>query len=639
MEQLRLLLIEDNPDDSQLVLREVRRGGYDPLYHRVETADAMAAALQDRTWDLVISDFSLPEFSGPQALAVLKQSKLDIPFLIVSGTVGEETAVAALKAGAHDFLSKNNLQRLLPAIQRELREAAGRAESRLAQERLRESEEALAAVFTASPLPIFTVDVGGCITSWNHAAESAFGWTEQEVAGKRPALALGTGPGGNAWCDAVLSGAVVTRSELTGSRRNGSPITTLVFAAPLHSATGAVTGGVAILNDVTDQRALEEQLRQAQKMEAIGRLAGGIAHDFNNILTAIQGYGALLLGEFPPDSEQHRDVEGIMDSAARAAAFTRQLLTFSRKQVTQPEVLDPNELVSSLLNMLGRVIGTGYTLTFEPGTAVGNIYGDRGQIGQVIMNLVVNARDAMPDGGVITITSTREVRRPEGHVRADGSIPDGPYTAFHICDRGMGMTDDTIEHIFEPFFTTKEASKGTGLGLSTVYGIVAQHNGFMCVRSRQGEGSDFGVYFAEHAGSVSQERTARAHETAADSAKVLVVEDDPAIRKLIRRALENAGFTVRAAEDGAVAMLEVERDPDIDLIVTDLMLPGMTGIEVISRSTQINPRIKSVLISGYSSEDFVLSSEISFLEKPFTPDELLTVVRRILDSRPAHRTG
>ncbi|HEX6693088.1 MAG TPA: response regulator [Longimicrobiales bacterium] len=629
MKPLRLLLVEDNPDDALLVLREIRRGGYEVEHVRVEGAEDMLRALDTGKWDLIVSDFSLPSFDAPAAVRTLKSTQLDIPIIIVSGTVGEDTAVAALKAGAHDFLSKGNLNRLVPAIDRELREAASRRDRRIAQARLRESEEALSAIFGASPLPIISVDVRGCITAWNHAAEGTFGWSEQEALGQHASI-LGQSAHRNLLGE-VLRGETVVRAEIKGQRRDGGKLVMLVSASPLHGPDSQVTGAVAIINDITEQRALEEQLRQAQKMEAVGRLAGGIAHDFNNILTAIQGYGTLLQEELPADSPHRADVDGILDATTRAASFTRQLLAFSRKQVTQPEHLEPNELISGLQRMLSRLIGTGYTLDFQPGDDSPPIFADRGQISQVIMNLVVNARDSMPGGGTIRIETSRAAGPPKDYIRGEGRIANGPYSVISVRDTGHGIPPEIQELIFEPFFTTKDASKGTGLGLSTVYGIVVQHGGVLCLDSGP-DGTEFRLHIPESR-VVTERRPLHSLPARGTTggATIVLVEDDAGIRNLVQRALLRRGFRVHAASNAEEGLELIRNHPETDVLITDLMLEGMTGAELVTAVAEISPGIRSVLVSGYSATDLALSPDASFIQKPFSPDEVIAAVRRLLE--------
>jgi two-component system, cell cycle sensor histidine kinase and response regulator CckA len=609
---LRVLFVEDREDDVLLVLREMQSAGFRVQHKRVETEEDMRQALRDQEWDAIISDFAMPRFSGPAALAVLQESRLDLPFIMVSGTVGEETAVAALKGGAHDFLSKHNLKRFTPALERELREARSRRDRRRAEERLRESEALLDAVFRASLLPIVTVDLDELVTSWNPAAERVLGWSAEEMIGRKPPF------------------PIADKDELVRERKDGTPIRMTVSASQLEDRSGNVSGTVAIITDITKQRALEEQFRQAQKMEAVGLLAGGIAHDFNNILTAIQGYATLTLSDLPKDSEHYQDVQEILDAALRAASFTRQLLAFSRKQVTQPEVLDANELLSHMRNMLGRVIGESYVLRFELGENVGTIFSDRGNIEQVVMNLVVNARDAMPEGGTITIRTERSMTLPQNAFHGDDGAANGPYTVLRVGDSGHGMKPEVMARIFEPFYTTKESGKGTGLGLSTVYGIVVQNRGSVTVESQIGRGTEFSIYLPEAAPATRRAEMAAAPmdpSVARLAPCCLLVEDDVIVRRLLQKTMARAGFNVLTARDAAEALEILNRQIRVDVLVTDMMLPGMNGAELIEQAKVLVPGIKTVLVSGYSSEDLELPADYAFLEKPFTPDALITTLR------------
>jgi two-component system, cell cycle sensor histidine kinase and response regulator CckA len=607
--ELSVLFVEDREDDVMLVMRELRSAGFKVDYKRVETEADMRRALDDREWHVVISDFAMPKFSGPAALAVLKETQHDIPFIMVSGTVGEETAVAALKAGAHDFLSKHNLKRFIPALERELREARSRAERRRAEERLRESEAALDALFRASPLPIVTLDLQELVTSWNPAAERVLGWSAQEMMGKQPPF------------------RIADRDELLRTRKDGTPIRMTVSASPLADRSGSISGTVAIITDITKQRALEEQFRQAQKMEAVGLLAGGIAHDFNNILTAIQGYATLTLSDLPKESEHYQDVQEILDAALRAASFTRQLLAFSRKQVTQPEVLDANELLSNMRNMLSRVIGESYVVRLQLSPEAGPIFSDRGQIEQVVMNLVVNARDAMPHGGSIVVRTGRSLTAPENCFHGDDAVMIGPYTALHVRDTGHGMNPDVLARIFEPFYTTKEAGKGTGLGLSTVYGIVVQNRGLLAVDTAVGKGAEFSIYLPEVASAARLEPEPAKAAGPDAVACCLLVEDDLIVRRLLQKTLGRAGFSVVTASDANEALEILRSKSPIDVLISDMMLPGMNGAALIEEAKRTVPGIKTVLVSGYSSADLEIPTDYAFLEKPFTPDALIATLR------------
>jgi nitrogen-specific signal transduction histidine kinase/ActR/RegA family two-component response regulator len=384
----------------------------------------------------------------------------------------------------------------------------------------------------------------------------------------------------------------------------------------------------------------EDQLRQSQKMEAIGRLAGGVAHDFNNMLTAIRGYSDLLLLRLDDGSPMRREVEEIQKAGERASSLTRQLLAFSRKQVLQPKTIDLNEIIANLHGMMHRLIGEEIDLVTVLKPDLGLVLVDPGQVEQVIMNLVVNARDAMPRGGKVTIETT-DIFLGEGYSQEHRIVKPGAYVKLTISDTGCGMTQDVKSHLFEPFFTTKEKGKGTGLGLSTVYGIVKQSGGYVWVYSELGRGTTFKVYFPRQDQS-GAEAHAEPHAGygafPAGRETVLVVEDEELLRVLIRQVLQESGYTVLVASDGeeAVEVASASRFP-IHLMITDVIMPKMDGREAARALEKVFPGIATLYMSGYTDEAIVsygvLESGLSFLEKPFTPDALLRKVREVLKKR------
>jgi two-component system cell cycle sensor histidine kinase/response regulator CckA len=390
------------------------------------------------------------------------------------------------------------------------------------------------------------------------------------------------------------------------------------------------------VRDITERRRLEQQLLQAQKMEAVGRLAGGVAHDFNNLLAVITGYGEIVHRQLAGDDPLKAKVAQILKAAERAAGLTRQLLAFGRKQVLQPKIVDLNAIVSGMEKMLRRVIGEDVELATRPAPDLGSVRADPGQIEQVLMNLAVNARDAMPEGGRITI-ETRNADLDAEYAAAHPPTQRGPYVLLVVTDTGLGMDAATQAQIFEPFFTTKEVGKGTGLGLSTVYGIVKQSGGFVWVYSEVGVGTTLKIYLPrvdEQAPVVQQERPGpllRGAET------VLLVEDEASLREMLREALEANGYFVLVAQDGAEALqiAEAHAGP-IQIMVTDVIMPGMTGPKIVELVEQIRPEMKVLYISGYSDESVVRHGLIgpgrAFLGKPFGPEALLRKVRETLDA-------
>jgi len=393
--------------------------------------------------------------------------------------------------------------------------------------------------------------------------------------------------------------------------------------------------------DVTERRALEQQLRQSQKMEAVGRLAGGIAHDFNNLLMVISGYSEFLLDRLGPEPAVRGPAQEIASAAVRATSLTRQLLAFSRKQMLAPKILDLNGVVAENLKMLNRVIGEDIDLVMAPASGLGTVRADAGQIEQVIMNLAVNARDAMPSGGKLTI-ETSNISLDEESARLHPSLKPGNYVMLAISDTGAGMDSETQSHIFEPFFTTK-GTKGTGLGLSTVYGIVKQSGGYIWVYSEAGKGTTFKIYLPRVAETVdSAAAVAAPAESASDEQEnetILLVEDEANLRYLARQFLEKQGYHVIEAADGAVAIqIAVAHPAVIHLLLTDVIMPGMNGRELAQRITEIRPNIKVLYMSGYTENvigrNGTLDAGVRLLQKPFTLRDLKSKVREVLDSTP-----
>ena len=380
----------------------------------------------------------------------------------------------------------------------------------------------------------------------------------------------------------------------------------------------------------------EDQLRQAQKLEALGRLAGGIAHDFNNLLTAILGYGSLVRGRLGPDSPSMRDLEEILRAADRAARLTRQLLAFSRQQVLEPRVLDLNAVVTDLDRMLRRLIGEDIDLVTAPAEGLGRIKADPGQLEQVLLNLIVNSRDAMPGGGKLTI-ETADVDLDEGPARARADVAPGHYVMLAVSDTGCGMSPEVRARMFEPFFTTREMGRGTGLGLSTVHGIVKQSDGHIEVYSEPGRGTTIKIYFprAEEPLEVL-ERPSPAATRIEGTETILLVEDEEMIRRMLTQSLELLGYAVIEACDGSEAIAACEwRDRPVDLLITDVIMPLMNGPELVQRIAAIRPDLRVLFMSGYTDRALIHQglrrSGTAFLQKPFTPEALARKIREILD--------
>ena len=489
----RILCLEDNFADQELLEHTLASDGLVCEFVHATTKDEFEKALAHASFDLIISDFGLPAYNGMAALATARDVQANTPFVFVSGTIGEERAVESLRNGATDYVLKDRRDRLVSAVRRALRESQERADRRHAEEQVRIQATALEAAANG----IFITDRNGKILSANKAFCTASGHALEEVMGKTPAfLKSGKHPPEfyrDLW-RTVLSGRV-WQGEVTNRRKDGAPYDEDVTITPVHDSGGQISHFIAVTQDITWRKQLEEQLRQSQKMEAIGQLAGGVAHDFNNLLTIILCNASAALSCADQIGDETREcLKQVSAASLRAADLTRQLLTFSRKQAMQLQPLDLNEVLGPLAKMLRRIIGEHVELCCPHGGSPAFVQADAGMMEQVIFNLAVNARDAMPRGGQLMMTA-KNVTLDERQVKAHPEAQSGEFVLLSVSDTGTGISPEHLTRIFEPFFTTKEAGKGTGLGLATVYGIVKQHRGWIEVRSRLGEGTTFDIYF------------------------------------------------------------------------------------------------------------------------------------------------
>jgi PAS domain S-box-containing protein len=518
-----------------------------------------------------------------------------------------------------------------------------------AEEALRETNETLRTLIQASPLGIAVTDQTEKLRIWNPAAERIFGWKAHEVIGRAlPATARPNGPDElHVLTTRALRGEALTGVEVACQKRDATPIDLSLSMAPLRDARGDISGAMALVADITERKVaeeqktqLKEQLRQSQKMEAIGQLAGGIAHDFNNLLTAVSGYAELLQGRFEASDPNRYYADEILKSSNRASLLTRQLLAFSRRQVLQPRVLDLNSVVHGVEGLLRRLIGDHLELVTSLDPAIGLVKADQGQIEQIIMNLAVNARDAMPQRGTLRI-ETQNVELGEEYLRLHGRVRSGPHVMLAVSDTGCGMSSDVQSHLFEPFFTTKSKDKGTGLGLATVYGIVKQSEGDVWVQSELGSGTTFRIYLprvfeAEEPArrDLPRARPQRGTET------ILLAEDSEVVRRLLRELLTQNGYRVLEAANGEDAVRASRNyDGTIHLLVTDMVMPQMSGRELAAALKPERPGLKVLYMSGYTEEAIakhgVLDPGTTFLEKPFSPESLAKAVREILESQGA----
>ena len=510
---LRVLIIEDSEDDTALLVRELRRGGYDVTFERVDSPGTLDEAVGKTEWDVVICDYSMPHFSGTDALRLLRKKGSEVPFIFLSGTIGEETAVAALKQGAQDYLMKDNMKRLIPAIQRELREKEERQQ----------------------------------------------------------------------------------------------------------------------------RKDLEQRVQRLEKFEPIGRLAGGIAHDFNNALGVILGWAQL--GEEKAEAVSRQQLREtfhkIGDAARHSAGLTSQLLAFARRQVLQPRILNLNELISETTTLLQSAVGARIEFRVALAPDLSSIRADPTRIHQVLLNLCLNARDAMSQGGRILL-ETQNVEIQEEFCKKYPYAKPGKYVLLSVSDTGVGMNEATLDHIFEPFFTTKEMGKGTGLGLATVYGIVKQHEGFLNVVSEPGQGSTFLAYFPASLEVQQLPEAPRPNHARGGHETILLAEDNEALQELTLRTLEGLGYLVIAVSNGEEAVQELTANRNrIDMVILDVAMPVLDGTEAYLQMREIRPDLPVVFTTGHTTESVLLGTLVkegaASLQKPYPLLDLSRIVRDLLD--------
>ena len=770
---LRVLIIEDSEDDTLLIMHELKRGGYDPKYERVETAGAMNDALNQQEWDIIISDHSMPHFNSLNALDVLKKRGLDLPFFLVSGTIDEEMAVSAMKAGVHDYIMKDNLKRLIPAIARELRDEVVRQDRKRKEEALRESEKRYRQVienateiiyslntkgnftygnpaglkvtgfsleelrqfnyqdlivpehreritsiyikqfrerqattylefpffnksgetiwfsqnsslvieggkvvgfhiiarditkrkkmeeklwksearfqelFDEAPVGYHEYDVQGRITSVNRTELEMLGYTPEEMTGQPVwKFILEENLSHQTVLDKLTGGLPPDRGlERTYLRKDGTTFPALIEDRIIRNSEGAIIGIRSTIQDITERKRAEEekekmqaQLIQAQKMESIGTLAGGVAHDFNNLLTTIQGYAQLAMMSLKESDPFYENFKEIQQASVRAAKLTRQLLLFSRQQPMDLHSITLNETVDNLMKMLKRLIGEDITVQTDLDPNLWMNMADPGNMEQVIMNLVVNARDAMPEGKKITI-KTENVDIDEGYCEIYKYAHPGKFVCLSVEDTGVGMDKEFIQHIFEPFFTTKVPGKGTGLGLSVVYGIVKQHEGWINVYSEPGRGSVFKVYLPASsmvAKDEAKEEVISIQDCHGKGERILLVEDDDRIRQFAKKVLFESGYVgfVAANAEEALNIFGKEKG-DFHLVFSDVVLPEKSGLQLVDQLLFRKPELKVLLTSGYTDQKsqwpVIREKGYRFIQKPYGLTDLLRTVREVIE--------
>jgi two-component system cell cycle sensor histidine kinase/response regulator CckA len=760
---LKILVIEDRNADFLMVERHLKKNGLSVCCSRVDTLNGLKEAINNESWDLVLADYSVPQLDFQENLNLLQAALPDLPVIMVTGTVGEEKAVELLKLGVCDFVLKGNLARLVPVIERSLRDTSehkarvaveqalqnsevhfrsifnkspvaigiGKATSGLVVEvndawlllygyerdemvgrtttelnlyvnpgermeiiRLlheygqvvnrevqvrrksgehlivlysaelielkgefflqvmlsdvterKQTEENLRKLFVAveqSPMATVITDALGSIEYVNPRFTLVTGYSSEEVLNKNPRILKGDTPSEvhrALWT--TISAGNVWEGDFHNMRKDGTLFWEHTTISPISNESGKITHYMATKEDITERRNMEEQLRQSQKMEAIGTLAGGVAHDFNNMLSAIIGYSHLILNNVKDNDPVIHYVEEIMDASKRAAVLTQSLLAFSRKQAVTLIVVDLNEVIKGNESFLCRLIREDIELKINCAGVPLTVLVDRSQIEQVIMNLVANARDAMPNGGKLAI-ETQPVTLSQEFVNTHGYGIPGSYAMVSVSDSGLGIDKETQSHIFEPFFTTKELGQGTGLGLSMAYGIVKKHDGFINVYSEPGTGTVFKIYLptiqsSAHEGKIEVREVTPLR---GGTETILVGEDDDALRRLSKKVLGHYGYQVIEAVDGQDAVDKfVEYGESIDLVILDAIMPKKNGKLAYDEMRIMRADLQVLFVSGYTRDIFADSNLFDensvFIQKPVSPDVLLAKVREMLDKRAA----
>ncbi len=656
----RVLMLEDSPLDAELVGAHLEKGGIRHAADRVSTREEFVEALDRHDYQLILADYNLPSFDGLAALSIARDKVPHVAFILVSGTLGEEAAIEAMRNGASDYVVKQRLSKLPDAVRRAWSEADERTARKSAEHRLEEINASLEAIVeqrTSERDRIWrlgqdlfaVVSLDGIIVSANPAWQSILGYSPSEIEGQRYDTIrhpddMDTGA---QWLSRLKDGDNSDELENRYRHKDGTwrwiswraspPDKDLIFA---------------IGRDVTQARAnaevlrqAEEKLRQSQKMESIGQLTGGVAHDFNNLLTVITGNLEYLLRQtnVTLKDRERTAVENAIKGAARGAALTRSLLAFSRRQALAPKPIAVDGLLTGMLDLLKRTLGEQFEIRSELGPDIWAAQADANQLENALLNLAVNARDAMSEGGELTIGASNFAYGPKSTVVPD--LDRGDYVVITVTDNGPGMPAHVLEQAFDPFFTTKPVGKGTGLGLSQVYGFAAQSGGAVSIASAPGQGTSVRIYLPKADGPVETDEApppvlltdlrSRGGET------VLLVEDDGDVLSLSSSIVEELGYRVLTATDATTALAILQDHPEVDLLLTDIILPnGMDGRQLADEATRRHPGLRVLFASGYSRETIIhngrLDSGISLIAKPFTFNDLAIRLKQELAGGDAH---
>ncbi len=637
---LRVLLVGNQEEDFYLIrdillrTRGIELAGLDHA-HSIEEADAM---LRQQRYELVLFEHDAGDAEAVRLISNFLRAGVSVPFILLTEDADEKAVAKIIDAGSWNCVPKSQLD--TGTLARTIRSTMSLHTLQQEQQAAEESLRKLSRAVEHSADTVVITDRSGVIEYVNPAFEALTGYSHEEACGQTPRILKSGEQAAETYQEmwnTILGGAVY-RGIFVNRKKNGELYYVEQSICPVRDGDGQVTHFIANGRDLTERLRLESQLLQAQKMDAIGRLAGGVAHDFNNLLTIITSYSELALDSVPRDSPLESKIQEILLAARRAAELTRQLLAFSRKQPQALRVMELNQVVAGIAKTLPRLIGEDIEFSFRPGPGVGMARVDPLQIEQVLMNLAANARDAMPQGGHLQI-ETFSLRLDEDYIHGKpAAIPMGHYAVITVSDNGIGIPREDLPHIFEPFYTTKPAGKGTGLGLATVYGIVKQNQGFVWVYSERDRGTVFKIYLPsidERIQLADPENPERKMETRGTET-ILLVEDEQAVRRPTAEFLGRQGYHVLEAKDGIEALAVSRKyDSNIQLLVTDVVMPNLSGGELAEQMLRERPDIKLLFVSGYAGKTVldhkVVDLETNFLQKPYTLRQLSRKIRTALD--------
>ncbi|HWP93224.1 MAG TPA: response regulator [Thermodesulfobacteriota bacterium] len=633
--ELRILILEDNPSDAELVLRELRKGNLAFTSKQVDTKETFLKELSEFTPDLILSDYSLPSFDGLSALKIVKESYTELPFIFVTGSLGEERAIETLKSGATDYVLKDRLSRLTPSVLRALQEAEERKHLKRAEEQILQQADLLNIATDA----IIVLDIEHQVLFWNKGAERIYGWKTEETEGKNISeLRLTSAPTELEEALKTVKDRGEWKGELHQITRDGKEVIVENRCTLVLDSQGNPKSIFIVGTDITEKKRIEAQFLRAQRMESIGTLAGGVAHDLNNVLQPIMMALELLRSKFT--DEQSQDwINTIHITAERGANLVKQILSFARGMEGEHTIVQVRHLISEVQKIIKDTFPKSIEIYTDIPKNLWTITGDPTQLHQVLINLCVNARDAMPYGGRLNI-SAENLFLDENYVRMNIDAQVGPYIAITVSDTGTGIPPEILDRVFEPFFTTKEYGKGTGLGLSTVFGIVKAHGGFINVYSEVGKGTRFKVYLpAFETGETKELGDKRTEELRLGHGElILVVDDEAGIREITKATLEKHGYRVITASDGAEALaLYVQNRLEVRVVIVDMVMPIMDGPATIKALQKIDSDVNIIAVSGLkesgeSAEAAGIDVD-AFLTKPYTAETLLNTLHRVLNGK------